>query len=100
MRNHIIFGVFCISIMTIIGFSTMNTSQDRIDRFIDQDSEMSNTDSTQFKLKEEKDISKELHCITDFVIKNVIPTYIDFMNSKINQNRNKRHNLNGENNDF
>ncbi|RKU30284.1 hypothetical protein C6497_04815 [Candidatus Poribacteria bacterium] len=99
MRNHIIFGVFCILIMTI-GLSTMNTSNDRLDRIIDQDSEISNADSTQIKLKEETDISIELHCITDFVIDYVIPAYIDFMNSKINQNRNKRHNLNGENNDF
>lgn len=100
MRNWIIFGVFCISIIAIIELSTMNTLYNRLDRIVTQDSEKSNVDSTQIKQKEEKDISEESNIIADFVIECVIPVYIDFINTNINQKEIKHLYLNGENNDF
>lgn len=100
MRNWIIFGVFCISIIAIIELSTINTLYNRLDRIVTQESEKSNVDSTQIKQKEEKDISEESNIIADFVIECVIPVYIDFINTNINQNKIKHLYLNGENDDF
>ncbi len=96
MRNSIILGVLYISIMTILGLSIINTLNNRLDIIISPDSVKSNEDPVQIMQKEEKEIAIELQSITDFVIEFVIPTYIDFMNTKINQNRNKKLNLNGE----
>ena len=96
MRNRITLCVFCISIMTIIGLSTMYTSNNSLDRIINQDSEKSHVDLTQNKLKKEKDLFEESHSIIDFVIDFVIPVYIDFIHTNINQNNNKRPYLHGE----
>ena len=96
MRNRITLGVFFISIITIIGLSTMYTSNNRLDRIINQESEKSNVDLTQNKPIKENDLFEGSHSIIDFVIDYVIPFYIDFMHTNINQNNNKKPYLHGE----
>ena len=96
MRNRITLCVFCISIMTIIGLSTMYTSNNILDRIIKKESEKSHIGLTQNKPKEEKDLFEESHSIIDFVIDFVIPVYIDFIHTNINQNDNKKPYLHGE----
>ncbi len=96
MRNRVTLCVFCISIMTIIGLSTMYTSNNRLDRIINQEFEKSHVDLTQNNPKVGKDLSEESHSIIDFVIDFVIPVYIDFIHTNINQKYNKKPYLTGE----
>ena len=96
MRNRITLGVFCISIITIIGLSTMYTSNNRLDRIINQVSEKTHVDLNQNKLKKEIDLYEESHSIIDFVIDFVIPVYIDFINTNKNKKYHKKPYLNGE----
>lgn len=74
----------------------MYTSNNILYRIINQDSEKSHVGLTQNKPKEGKGLSEESHSIIDFVIDYVIPVYIDFIHTNINQNNNKKPYLHGE----